>query len=159
MICLVEIFASLQRTRRSPCGRVNQDKNSVFLLFSLLFLISFIQPLRSFKLTGLKSDDIVDYILNICISYIWINCVSRLFLIYWIVFNHIESGLKHFYTETVFLGLYSIISAVHNWLLMDSPELHELIDWIKNFHSLLQEHIRFTKSFWKFNSPPLLNSV
>jgi len=32
----VEIFASLQRTGRSPCGRVNQDKNLVFLLFSLL---------------------------------------------------------------------------------------------------------------------------
>jgi len=37
-------------------------------------------------------------------------------LCFWIVFNHIESGLKHLYTETVFLGLYSIIFAVHNWL-------------------------------------------
>jgi len=65
VICLVETFASLQRTGRSPCGRANQDKNYVFLLFSLLFLISFIQLLPSFKLTGLKSDHIVDYILNI----------------------------------------------------------------------------------------------
>jgi len=61
----VEIRASLQRTGRSPCGRVNQDKNSMFLLFSLLFLISFIKLLLSFKLTGLKSDHIVDYILII----------------------------------------------------------------------------------------------
>ena len=78
MICLVEIFASLQRTGRSPCGRVNQDKNFVFLLFSLLFLISFIQLLRSFKLTGLKSDHIVDYILNICFhiseSIVFLDC-------------------------------------------------------------------------------------
>jgi len=65
VICLVEIFASLQRTGRSPCGRVNQDKNSVFLLFFLVFLICFIKLLRSFKLTGLKSDHIVYYIMNI----------------------------------------------------------------------------------------------
>jgi len=30
------------------------------------------------------------------------NCVSELFLIYWIVLNHLESGLTHFYTETIF---------------------------------------------------------
>ena len=129
MICLVEIFASLQRTGRSPCGRVNQDKNSVFLLYSLLFLISFIQLLRSFKLTGLKSDHIVDYILNICISYIWINCVSGLFLIYLIVFNHIEYGFKHFYTEIVFLGLYSIISVTHNWLFTGQSRITR-VNWL-----------------------------
>ena len=78
MICLVKIFASLQRTGRSPYGRVNQDKNYVFLLFSLLFLISFIQLLRPFKLTELKSDHIVDYILNICFhmseSTVFLDC-------------------------------------------------------------------------------------
>jgi len=79
VICLVEIFASLQRARRSPCGRVNQDKNSVFLLFSLLFLVSFIQLLSSFKLTGLKSDHKVEYILNICFhiseSTVFLDCL------------------------------------------------------------------------------------
>jgi len=128
VICLVEIFASLQRTGRSPYGRVNQDKNFVFLLFSLL-LISLIQLLRSLKLTGLKSDHKVEYILNICFSYIWINCVSGLFLIYWIVFNHIESGLKHFYTETIFLGLYSIISVVHNWLFTGQSRITR-VNWL-----------------------------
>jgi len=47
-------------------------------------------------LTGLKSDHVVDYILNICL-HISESSVSRLFLIYWIVFNHLESGLPFLY--------------------------------------------------------------
>ena len=45
------------------------------------------------------------------------------------MFNHIEYGLKHFYTEIVFLGLYSIISAVHNWLFTGQSRITR-VNWL-----------------------------
>jgi len=59
----VEIVAGLAKDWTQPLWKVNQDKNSMFLLFSLLFLIVIIQLLLSFQLTGLKSNHLVDCIL------------------------------------------------------------------------------------------------
>ena len=101
---LVKIFASLQRTGRSPWGRVNQDKIFAFLISSSLFLIFLLSV--CFRLINCS--------LNL-FTYNWIS-VYGLILIYWIVFNHLESGLTHFYTVNCFLGLSLIFSAVHNWL-------------------------------------------
>ena len=66
---------------------MNQDKNSVFLLFSLLFLIAFIHCCHHLKLTKLKSVHTVDHILNICFhNQLW----------FWIVFDLLDCGFNCF---------------------------------------------------------------
>jgi len=148
VIILVKIFASLQRTGRSPWGRVNQDKIFAFLISSSLFLI--------FSLSA--CFQLINCSLNL-FTYNWINCVSGLFLIYWIVFNHLESVLTHFYTVNCFLGLSLIISVVLNWLFTGQSRITR-VDWLNlEFSFSISKTNQICEKILKVQFTPLLNSV